>query len=270
MMVAAFPSAVLAAVSSTLTAQNDFGATSSGDALVTLCAGQSKHEATTLTSCGADLATTCAGQSMQETTTMTSSMAEMLSQIKMEAAWAVWKEACNLHPTQLFGERWRRFLLQHLFAMDFVFRCVRETMVLEQENDGSYEMKKHTDAIFEILFKQLMDEIQVRFVLQQQGLLQDALESDEPQQDREENNADETGTQGDASGSTEDVSRDIDLSSGNDKGMKRSYYRDFEAQKRTSKRLSALQLKPMDHCEEEWQTDLSPCKQKMRKKLKKR
>ena len=110
----------------------------------------------------------------------------------------VWNEIKEKDASCLFGNKWKGYMQQKLFVLDFAFQIFfRERC--EGDGDLSLNRGKFRDFLFESMVERISDEVQIRYFLQQQGL----FEEKEAVTDKKE------ATQSDcASGSTEDVPRD--------------------------------------------------------------
>ena len=109
----------------------------------------------------------------------------------------VWSEAKGKDAGRLFGEKWRSFMKQKLFVLDFAFQIFyKERWVSKGDLESNQD--KFRSFIFETMVERISEEVQIRFFLQQQGLhIEEAIaeKEDAAQPDC-------------ASGSTEDVPRD--------------------------------------------------------------
>ena len=109
----------------------------------------------------------------------------------------VWNEAKGMGAMHLFGERWRSFMQQKLFVLDFAFQIFYKERCESKGDLGSNQDKFRVFA-FETMVERISEEVQIRYFLQQQGLhMENVIEKKEDAAQPEC-----------ASGSTEDVPRD--------------------------------------------------------------
>ena len=105
----------------------------------------------------------------------------------------LWNEVKGMGASHLFGKKWRNYMQQKLFVLDFVYHVFCPAC-LEGSGDLDMQSGKMKAFIFETMVERISEEVQIRYFLQQQGLQQEEQK--------------ETALPDCASGSTEDVPRD--------------------------------------------------------------
>ena len=116
-----------------------------------------------------------AGQSLHETIAMSSTQLSKDAKLNIllrESTGIIWAEAKGLHFMHLFGEKWTAFMLRKIFWLDFIFwnLIAQED---QQQNDLSQEQRKVHLAVLESIIQRISEEVQIRYLLQQQGLFKE-------------------------------------------------------------------------------------------------
>ena len=137
----------------------------------------------------------------------------------------IWSEVKKFKEGQMDGEHWDRYFRTKLTMMDFIFQTVTEaTCGLWELGDSKAEHERLMNHVFSSIMQMISQEVQIRYFLEQQGLMEGkGLEMD-PE-------ASSAGMQGSASGSTEDVSRDVNLHA-EEKSSGKSFYKEFAMKKK--------------------------------------
>ena len=150
----------------------------------------------------------------------------------------LWSEVEGFPQSQMNGDCWDQFLGQKLHLMDFMYQeTVGKSHQLWVHGDLKVEQERSKEHLFQIIVAQLSQELQIQYFLVQEGLCTDNGSGQMDLNDSCEQLAHDIGEQdlsNHASGSTEDVPRDMDRQQVSH-GKGRSFYEEFAKEKKMKK-----------------------------------
>ena len=144
----------------------------------------------------------------------------------------LWKDAEGFTRQQMNGECWNDFMQQKLHLMDFLFQEVGKNHQLWVHGDLKFEHERKQDFFFQLICAQVSQEVQIRYFVAQMGTFTGIGSGQMDLEDMCDAVPEDDGNDllFHASGSTEDVPRDMDQQiTENKKG--RSFYQEFAMKK---------------------------------------
>ena len=144
----------------------------------------------------------------------------------------LWKDAEGFTRQQMNGDCWNEFMRQKLHLMDFLFQEVGKNHQLWVHGDLQFEHERKQDFFFQLICAQVSQEVQIRYFVAQMGTFTGIGSGQMDLEDMCDAVPVDDGNDlmFHASGSTEDVPRDMDKQiTENKKG--RSFYQEFAMKK---------------------------------------